>query len=62
MDKQNYQDVISLANSQDQINKVQLFIPDGVVPDPYWDDTQFKPVYELIHSRSEQLLNEFLKK
>lgn len=61
MDSQNYSDVISLAQNQDQIKKVQLFIPQGIVPDPYWDDTQFKPVYDLIYSRSEKLLQEFLK-
>lgn len=59
MDKQNYSDVISLAQNQNQINKVQLFIPQGFVPDPYWDDSQFKPVYNLIYSRCEKLLQEF---
>lgn len=61
MDKQNHKDVISLATNQHQINKVQLFIPGRSVPDPYWDDTQFKPVYDLIYARSEKLLQEFLK-
>jgi protein-tyrosine phosphatase len=61
MDQQNYKDVISLATHQEHINKVQLFIPNGFVPDPYWDDTQFKPVYDLIYARSEKLLQELLK-
>lgn len=62
MDKQNYSDVISLATGQDQINKVQLFIQDGAVPDPYWDDNQFQPVYDLIYNRTEALIKELLNK
>jgi len=62
MDKQNYEDVVSLATTQHHVNKVQLFIPGGSVPDPYWDDSQFKPVYDLIYSRSEKLLEELLRK
>lgn len=60
MDSQNYKDIISLSKDQKQINKVKLFIPNGSVPDPYWDDTQFKPVYDLIYNRSEEFIKELL--
>lgn len=56
MDSNNYRDVISMANSAEDREKVKLFIPDGAVPDPYWDDNQFEPVFKLVYSRCEQLL------
>src|SRR6476659_577484 len=34
MDRQNYDDVISLAGNADQMNKVELLIPERIVPDP----------------------------
>lgn len=58
MDKQNYNDVISLAQTQQQRNKVKLFIPDSFVPDPYYEDSQFEHVYQLIKARCENLLTE----
>ena len=58
MDKNNYRDVTSLANSDQQRNKVRLFLDDAEVPDPYWDDNQFAPVYQLIYTRCEKLLKE----
>jgi protein-tyrosine phosphatase len=56
MDKQNYRDVIDLAKHQYQKDKVKLFIPDGIVPDPYYDDLQFEPVYKLVYAQCEKLL------
>ena len=48
MDEQNLSDVLSLAETQDHIDKVRLFIKDTIVPDPYTDDTLFDPVYSQI--------------
>src|SRR6476660_5401087 len=36
MDRQNYKDVTSMAKTQEQKNKVKLFITDDIVPDPYF--------------------------
>ena len=61
MDENNYRDVIGLAKTQDQKDKVSLFIPDGTVPDPYWDDNQFDTVYRLIHAQCEKLIESLNK-
>lgn len=58
MDHQNYKDVINLANTEDQKNKVSLFVPNDIVPDPYYDDAMFKPVFDMVNERCHQLLNE----
>src|SRR5690606_15059964 len=62
MDKNNYRDVTNMARNQEEKDKVQLFIPDSIVPDPYWDDTQFRPVFELIYEQCEKLIDSLQKK
>ncbi len=57
MDQNNYKDVTGMAKNREQKDRVRLFIPNGIVPDPYWDDTQFKPVFELIYAQCEKLIN-----
>ena len=61
MDENNYKDVIRLAKTQEQKDKVSLFIPDGAVPDPYWDGNQFDSVYRLIHVQCEKLIESLNK-
>lgn len=56
MDSNNYRDVISMASNDADREKVKLFIPDGAVPDPYWDDNQFEPVFRLIYDRCKELI------
>jgi len=58
MDHQNYRDVTAMAQTQEQRNKVQLFIADDIVPDPYFDDSHFEPVFKLIKEQSEKLIEE----
>lgn len=58
MDHHNYDDVISLAANAKEAEKVKLFIPDGVVPDPYTNDTLFEPVFQLIATQCEKLLTQ----
>lgn len=58
MDKQNYKDVIGLAKNTEQKDKVRLFLKDDVVPDPYFDDTLFDPVYKMVEKRCKELLQE----
>ena len=61
MDRQNYKDVISLASTQEQIEKVSLFLEDDIVPDPYYDDLMFEPVYKMIYNRCTILVKELSK-
>ena len=58
MDQQNYKDVIALASTQAQKDKVSLFLPDDFVPDPYFDDNLFSPVYQMIYKRCQELIEE----
>jgi protein-tyrosine phosphatase len=55
MDRQNYDNVIKLAGNAEQISKVELFIPERIVPDPYNDDVLFLPVFEMIATQCEKL-------
>ncbi len=58
MDQKNLSDVISLATTDADFSKVRLFLKNGVVPDPYHDDKQFDPVYQLIEKRCLELIEE----
>ncbi len=58
MDRQNYKDVIGLARNTEQKDKVRLFLKDDVVPDPYFDDMLFDPVYQMVEKRCKELLQE----
>lgn len=61
MDHQNYKDVVRLAKDENEIAKVSLFLNDDIVPDPYYDDSMFKPVFEMVEKRCQQLLIELKK-
>ena len=58
MDQNNLSDVISLANGDDGVEKVRLFLKTGIVPDPYHDDNQFEPVYLMIEKRCKEIITE----
>ena len=58
MDRANLSDVLALANRPEERAKVKLFLGDDIVPDPYYDDTLFEPVYQMIAKRSAILLEE----
>lgn len=58
MDQNNLSDVISLANGDDGVKKVRLFLKNGIVPDPYYDDNQFEPVYLMIEKRCKEIITE----
>jgi protein-tyrosine phosphatase len=60
MDQSNYDDIISLARDQSDIEKVKLFlesndtITDKNVPDPYYGDiTDFQYVFNLVDATAE---------
>ncbi len=58
MDRQNYDSVISLASNAEQMIKVELLIPERIVPDPYYDDSLFLPVFEMITTQCEELFTQ----
>ena len=61
MDHQNYKDVISLAKNDTDKNKVRLFLENEIVPDPYYDDTMFEPVFEMVEKRCKELILDLSK-
>lgn len=58
MDENNYQDVNALARNEEDRRKVKMFLLEGVVPDPYFDASQFEGVYHMIENRCKELLRE----
>lgn len=56
MDRQNLADILALARHEGDRRKVMLFLDADEVPDPYWDDTLFGPVFRMIRTRCEELL------
>ncbi|MDB5156775.1 MAG: protein tyrosine phosphatase [Mucilaginibacter sp.] len=48
MDKSNLSNVLAMAPNAEAAKKVSLLLVDKIVPDPYHDDKQFEPVYNLI--------------
>lgn len=58
MDKSNLSDILAMARNAEDKKKVSLLLGDKIVPDPYYDDTQFLPVFKMI----EQGCKDFIKK
>lgn len=59
MDRNNLRDVLNLATSQQQRQKVKLFLIDDEVTDPYYDNALFEPVCAQIEKRCQELIEEF---
>ena len=58
MDRNNLSDVLNMARNDEQAVKVKLLLGDKVVPDPYYDDNQFEPVFELIENGCRDIIKE----
>ncbi|GGB24344.1 protein-tyrosine-phosphatase [Mucilaginibacter rubeus] len=58
MDRNNLSDVLDMARNEAQAAKVKLLLGDKVVPDPYYDDNQFEPVFELIENGCRDIIKE----
>jgi protein-tyrosine phosphatase len=58
MDKNNLRDVLAQARNDEDRKKVTLLLGDKPVPDPYYDDALFAPVFKLI----EQGCIDFIRK
>ncbi len=59
MDYSNLNDVKALARSDEDHKKVSLFLKNDIVPDPYYDDSQFDPVYKMVEKRCREIIVEF---
>ena len=58
MDRNNLRDVLAKARNHQDRQKVSMLLGEETVPDPYYDDAQFVPVFKLI----EQGCRDFIKK
>lgn len=61
MDKNNLSDVLSMARNDADTQKVKLLLGDKVVPDPYYDNTQFEPVFALIEGGCKDIIRQLTK-
>lgn len=61
MDKSNLSDILAMARNDEDRRKVQLLLGDKIVPDPYYDDTQFEPVFQMIEKGCREIINQFQK-
>lgn len=62
MDKNNLSDVLNMARNDEDAKKVKLLLVDKVVPDPYYDDNQFEPVFELIEGGCKDIIRELIRR
>ncbi|SFD13735.1 protein-tyrosine phosphatase [Chitinophaga sp. CF118] len=58
MDLDNYRDVLKKARTDSDKAKVQLLLDDQQpVPDPWYDDALFEPVYNMVYKACEKIIN-----
>jgi protein-tyrosine phosphatase len=49
--------VLALAPNEQATAKVRLLLGDKEVPDPYYDDNQFQPVFAMINVGCVDIIN-----
>lgn len=59
MDKSNLANVLSMARNAEDRQKVSMLLKDRPVPDPYYDDSQFAPVFKLIEAGCKEIIREY---
>lgn len=59
MDRHNLSEVTAMARTDQDHRKVSLLLKNDVVPDPYYDDTQFDPVFKMVDKRCREIVEEF---
>ncbi|RFZ83029.1 low molecular weight phosphotyrosine protein phosphatase [Mucilaginibacter terrenus] len=62
MDRSNLADILAKARSPEDREKVKLLLGNNIVPDPYYDDTQFAPVYKLIEAGCKEIIRQYKDK
>jgi protein-tyrosine phosphatase len=58
MDRSNHRNILAMARNDEDQKKVALLLGDKEVPDPYYEDDQFLPVFKMI----EKGCKDFIKK
>jgi protein-tyrosine phosphatase len=58
MDRNNLADVQSLAKTDEERKKVKLFLDNGEVTDPYWDNALFNPVCKQVEERCKEIIKQ----
>lgn len=56
MDKNNLRDVLNLAETHEERQKVKLFLDNEEVIDPYYDNSLFDPVCAQIENRCKEII------
>jgi protein-tyrosine phosphatase len=59
MDKNNFADVSALARNKQDQEKIKLFLGNQDVPDPYFNDAHFEPVFKLIESGCQDIIRTY---
>jgi protein-tyrosine phosphatase len=59
MDKSNLSDILAMARNKEDEKKVALLLGDKIVPDPYYDDTQFEPVFKMIEEGCREVIKQY---
>ncbi len=58
MDKNNLSDILAKAPNKEDEKKVKLLLGDKIVPDPYYEDTQFEPVFKMIEEGCREIIKQ----
>lgn len=58
MDRKNLSDVKNLAKTQEEQQKIKLFLEDDELADPYWDNALFAPVCKQVEDRCKEIIKE----
>jgi len=61
MDKNNLHDIMAKARNAEEEKKVKLLLGDKIVPDPYYDDSQFEPVFQMVEAGCKLLIKQLAK-
>jgi protein-tyrosine phosphatase len=56
MDRDNLRDVLAIAPDEEARKKVKLLLGNKEVPDPYYDDNLFEPVFELVQDGCREIV------
>jgi protein-tyrosine phosphatase len=58
IDKSNLSDILAMARNDKDRKKVRLLLGDKIVPDPYCDNTQFEPVFQMVEKGCKEIINQ----
>lgn len=61
MDRMNLRDVLNLSRDEEDRAKIRLLLDKEEVPDPYYEDSQFDPVFRMIENGCQAILEKELK-